>query len=64
MNTDDQRQSLQAAFDASNAIADLEGLPFTGRMRRMQARIVAGELSFEEAIAEIIVDVSQRQPKP
>ena len=58
--TDDERASLKAAFAASNANADLEGLPFTDAMCLRQARIIAGKLTFDEAIAEIIAALAQR----
>lgn len=58
MTTHGERERLQAAFDASNAIADLDGLPFTDAMREMQARIIAGELTFDEAVVERIASIT------
>jgi hypothetical protein len=49
-NSLEEQQQLAAAFDASNAIANLDGIPFTAGMAEMQRRIIIGELSFQEAV--------------
>jgi hypothetical protein len=55
--SDNERAQMQAAFDASNAINDLDGVPFTARCRQLQERIIAGELTFDAAIAEIVASI-------
>lgn len=57
----DEEKKLRAAFQSANAIVDLAGLPFNDEMAVRQERIIRGEMTFDEAIAQIISMLKAKQ---
>jgi hypothetical protein len=57
----DEEKRLRAAFQSANAIVDLAGLPFNDEMAVRQERIIRGEMTFDEAIAQIISMLKAKQ---
>lgn len=54
MDQEERRQRLRYAFDSANAIVDLEGLPFSAESKALQELVINGELSFDEAVQEVL----------
>jgi hypothetical protein len=52
---DDERRHLELAFESSAAIVNLSGFEQSQRSLEIRSRVVAGELSFDDAV-QIILD--------
>lgn len=49
-----EQRHLELAFESSEAIVRLEGLNDSEESKELQQRIIAGELSFEEAVQIVL----------
>lgn len=54
MEHEERRQLLQLAFDSANAICKLEGGTLSASSRAIQERVINGEISFDEAVREVL----------
>jgi hypothetical protein len=50
MEEQKRRLRLQNAFEMATSIVDLEALPFTDAYNAIQARVIGGEISFDDAV--------------
>lgn len=49
-----EQRHLELAFESSDAIVRLEGLNESDESKELQQRIIAGELSIEEAVQLVL----------
>lgn len=61
MDEQRRRHRLLKAFEVANSIVDLEGLPFTEACKAIQARVIGGEISFDQAVQEVLKDAVSRK---
>lgn len=48
------RSALRDAFSFADDVLELEGFALTGDLRALQQRVIDGDLSFEEAVAQCL----------